>query len=285
MFNRERKKYPPAEYFSGQELIVAKAIYDGDKKQLARVLESGRDINTVGQGGLSYLMYAIYIEDYGMTEFLLEKGADPNLLSPLMITKRNSRRDEKDRRPQNLLPLETCCQHYPIKWMKLLIKHGADLNDNRASTPLHAAVMSGNKMEKVKYLLDCGADINQTDKSDTPIMTAADIMDWSMVNYLLDRGADVHHVNRNGYSLGLDLQEYAARDVWTPEGRKQIEDLINRLKEKGVEFPVTKQEPAPADQTDNRQAEASPSFEPRSSISDACLTTVETYPSGSVHDL
>lgn len=247
MSNKEREKFPPAEYFSGQELTVAEAIYYGDQKQLGRLLDRGYATDHIGQGGLTYLMYAVFIENYEMTEFLLKKGAGPNKLSPWMLHKRNVVREKKDWRPANMLPLETCCgADYPIKWVKLLIKYKADLNDNRAEPPLHAAIMSDD-IEKVKYLLDCGADINQEDRSSTPIMTAAKILSWHMVDYLLDRGADVFRVNRNGYTLGLYLQEYINRDAWTPEGRKRIEGLIHRLKEKGVQFPVMRQPSTPID--------------------------------------
>lgn len=242
MFNSKRKKYKPAEYFSGQELEIAEAIYHGEKKQLSKFFESGHDINTVGQAGFTYLMYAIMLEDYGMTEFLLEKGANPNQLSPLMKNRFNRDREESEKMPLNMLPLETCCEHYPIKWMKLLIKYGADLNDNRTETPIEAAITTDD-MEKIEYLLRSGVDINQPYQSNTPVMIAAQIMSWDVVDILLNRDANVFHVNRNGYSLGLYLQNYINRDIWTPEERKKIEDLIGRLKEKGVEFPVTKQEP------------------------------------------
>ena len=42
MSNKEREKYPPAEYFNGRELSVAEAIYYGDKKLLENALISQR---------------------------------------------------------------------------------------------------------------------------------------------------------------------------------------------------------------------------------------------------
>ncbi len=245
MSNKEREKYRPEVYFSDQEIAIAEAIYYSEKKQLDKLINQGTPINHVGKEGFTYLMYAIMIENYEITEFLLEKGADPNQMSPLMKTKRNAMREGKNLRPLNMLPLETCCgASYPIKYMKLLVKYGADLNDNRTELPLHIAIIADD-MEKVKYLLDCGANINQLDRSTTPIMTAAMIMSWHMMDFLLDRGADVFHVDEDGYTLGLYMQEYINRDAWTPDGRKRIEGLINRLKEKGVKFPVYKQTPTP----------------------------------------
>ena len=236
MSNKEREKYPPAEYFNGHELSIAEAIYYGDKKLLENLFEQGIPINHVGQGGFTYLMYAVMIENYEVTEFLLKKGADPNQLSPLIKYKNPIEMDDGKIWPLNMLPLETCCgSSYPIKWLKLLVKYKADLNDNRTEPPLHASIISDD-MEKIKYLLQSGADINQSDRGSTPVMVAAVTMSWDMVDYLLDHGADVFRVDNDGYTLGLYLQEYINRDEWTPYGRKRLESLIQRLREKGCVF-------------------------------------------------
>jgi ankyrin repeat protein len=246
MMDSKRKKYKPKEYFSGWELGVAESIYYGDKKRLDNLLIQGRPLNHVGQEGFTFLMYAIMLEEYSMTEYLLKKGADPNMISPLMKNKYNRGLEDSQKLPEDILPLETCCySDYPLKWMKLLVKYGADLNDNRVIPPLHQAIMSNNPMEKVEYLLACGANIDQTYQGDTPIMTAASIMNWKMINYLLDRGANVSYVADDGVSLGFRLQEYRKLTTWTPEGRENLEHVIDRLKEKGVQFPVRKQKPKP----------------------------------------
>ena len=250
MSNRERERFPAAEYFNKQELPIAEAIYNGEEKKLQNLINQGANISHIGEEGFTYLMYAVMIENYEITELLLENGADPNQISPLMKTKRNARREEGERkRSLDMLPLETSCgSSYPIKYMKLLIKHGAviNVNNNKTPPPLEEAIITDD-MEKIKYLVANGADINLLYQSSTPIMTAAKIMSWHMIDYLLDCGADVFHVNRNGYTIGLYMQEYIDRDVWTPYGRKRIEGIIERLKAKGVKFPVTKQEPTPTD--------------------------------------
>lgn len=243
MFDGARKKYPPKDYFSGRELAVAEAIYYDNKRQLVKLLDNGLyPINAIGQGGLTYLMYAIFIENYDMAELLLKQGADPNQVSPWVLYRNLFLREDGSVWPIDVLPLSTCCEPgYQIKWMKLLVKHGADLNDNRAKTPLEVAI-TAKDVEKVEYLLDCGANINQTYQSYTPVMIAAMVLNWDMVNYLLDRGADVFQVNRNGYTLGLYLQEHIDRGVAAPEWLARVQALIDRLKEKGVEFPIERQE-------------------------------------------
>ncbi len=247
MLDRKRDGYRPDEYFYNEELPIAEAIYNGKQKELKALIDGGAEINHVGKEGFTYLMYAIMIEDYKITECLLENGADPNQLSPLMKTKRNKVREESEKMPLNMLPLETCCgSSYPMKYLELLVKHGADLNDTRAELPVYAAIMSDD-MKKIEFLLKNGADINQQDRrGGTFLMSAANTMNWHVVDYLLDCGADVFLVDRNGYTLGLKLQEYINRDVWTPEGQARLQGLIDRLKAKGVVFPVRKQTPPTA---------------------------------------
>ena len=82
---------------------------------------------------MSYLLYAIWEHNYDMTKFLLENGADPNMVSPLTSTP-----DVIEPR----LPLEISCYNdYGINYMKLLLEHGANPNDTRAQLPLFAAAL------------------------------------------------------------------------------------------------------------------------------------------------
>ena len=88
-----------------------------------------------------------------MTEFLLENGADPNFLSNIW--------DETPNDGEAYLPLSTVCNgKYNTKFIKLLIDHGANVNDDRAILPICEAASSNDK-QKIEYLLEHGADINK----------------------------------------------------------------------------------------------------------------------------
>ena len=52
------------------------------KKLVRDYINTGRvDINRPGKAGFTFLMYAVYIEQYDVAKVLLENGADPNILS------------------------------------------------------------------------------------------------------------------------------------------------------------------------------------------------------------
>ena len=82
---------------------------------------------------MSYLLYAVWEHNYDMTKFLLENGADPNMVSPLTSTP-----DVIEPHP----PLEiSCYDDYGMNYMKLLLEYGANPNDMRAQLPLFAATL------------------------------------------------------------------------------------------------------------------------------------------------
>jgi len=256
MSNNKRERFPYKEYFDKDEIQIAEFIYYGEVGRLNDAIIRGANINHVGKEGFTYLMYAVLIEQYDVVECLLKNGADPNLISPLMKTKRNNinLREKKDWRPVEMLPLEVCSgsSNYSIKYMKLLLKYGANINDDRTKTPIDEAVLLQD-MEKLKFLIANGANINLVYGKNTPIMTAVVIMSWDIVDYLLDCGADVFYVAEDGYSVGLLLQEYSDRDAWNRYGRKRIEGLIERLKQKGVKFPATKLPPTPVSKSESTE--------------------------------
>ena len=112
------------------------------------------DINRPGQAGFTFLMYAVYIEQYDVAKVLLENGADPNILS--VVT-------HPDGGVEHLTPLSCVCAHhwYPIKYIKLLAEHGADMNDTITAPFLLCIGHSMKDTQKVRYMIEHGANINK----------------------------------------------------------------------------------------------------------------------------
>ena len=74
---------------------------------------------------MSYLLYAVREHSYGITKFLLENGADPNMVSPLTSTP-----DVIEPHP----PLEiSCYDDYGMNYMKLLLEYGLILMIHKRS--------------------------------------------------------------------------------------------------------------------------------------------------------
>ena len=163
-------KFKPETYFSRTdylEITMANAIYHENKKKVKEYIQSGRiDVNKPGASGFTYLLYSIYIEKYDMTKVLLELGADPNQLSVVK---------HPDGSIEKLTPLVCVCRNhwYSIKYIKLLVEQGANVNDTIVSPPLVTCIMnSGKDQKKVRYLIENGANINLVFGDYTPMQHA-----------------------------------------------------------------------------------------------------------------
>ena len=81
-----------------------------------------------------------------------------------------------------------------IEAIKLLVKHGADINaqNNDRETPLMYAASAG-KFEAVKLLVKHGANINARNNfGHTALMRAANFGHYDVVRFLVENGADTN---------------------------------------------------------------------------------------------
>lgn len=235
--NMAVKNFKPDTYFSHEiesEIAMANAIYYGEKKLVRDYINTGRvDINRPGQAGFTFLMYAIYIEQYDVAKVLLENGADPNILS---IVRHPSGNIEK------LLPLYCICQHnwYPIKYMKLLVENGANVNDTILSPLATCIKHSGKGTKKVRYLIEHGAKVNQEFGGLTPIQFAVIARRLELVDLLWNEyNADPLYVGKSGISLAFMVQNIVDNKLGTPEYIDHAQAIMKRLEKLGVKFPVT----------------------------------------------
>lgn len=225
MFNNNRVHY--SGWFSKDEQPIITAICKNDKETFKQLLKNGLNINTAGMLGITYLEYTVFIDNYNMSKYLLENGADPNLLSRL---KSDTGYDD-----EALLPLETACgSKHSLKMVKLLVKYGANLNDSRARLPLGRAQNASDK-DKIRYLTQCGADINKYDYDGNTIITHAALVNkWDMVEFLWDMGADPMKSNKkNGWNVAYWMQDYLDMNY----ENKYSKRIKSRLESIGVKFP------------------------------------------------
>ena len=231
MFNNEA---PYKHFFSDKEYPIIEAIHNQDKDKLLEMMRHGWNVNSMGEHGMSYLLYAIWKDNYKMTEFLLENGADPNFVSYFW----ESTPDEV----VPMLPLERVCyDQYGLEYVKLLLKHGANPNDTRAQLPIFAAALY-NDRRKIEYLLGHGADINQFNRSKETVITKQSIVSkWEMVLWLWDKGADPMKTGGVGVFEGEANVAFWVQDfIDSGNGNYDDEDfkkLVARLKSIGVNFP------------------------------------------------
>lgn len=234
--NMAVKDFKPDTYFSRKvdlEMAMADAIYYGNKKLVRDYINTGRvDINRPGKAGFTFLMYAVYIEQYDVAKVLLENGADPNILS--VVT-------HPDGAVEHLTPLSCVCAHhwYPIKYIKLLAENGADMNDTITAPFLLCIGHSMKDTQKVRYMIEHGANINKEVNGYTPIQYAALVGKLDLVDLLWELGANPLYTTSEGISLAYLIQEDVDKKLGTKEYVFHAQEIIKRLEKLGVKFPVT----------------------------------------------
>jgi hypothetical protein len=206
----------PETYFSGEQLVLAKAIRHGDPaevEKLARAL--GRDaLNRPGAQGMSLLFFAL------QAAF----GEKPRALQVLTVLVRAGA-DPFQKVPELGSVLGVSLQARSPLYVKALLDAGASPDAVEGGTPILFAVVREHSAETLKLLLDRGADINRMDSlGNTALMRALTGMQLDQVNDLLVRGANPRFVNVNGVSFAGQLQfQIGRQQPGSPAHRKMLE--------------------------------------------------------------
>ncbi|WP_291586321.1 ankyrin repeat domain-containing protein [Bacteroides sp.] len=212
---------------------LAKAVRAGNTSRVNEILLKDR-INIdyrEPKYGQSLLFWAIWHNKTDMIQFLLSKGANPNL------------HDYFDGQS----PITLAAGYYgeDIKMLKLLLEYGGDPNDHTLdsdsvtdmrsmSTPLINAAT--NDLEKVKLLIKAGADINLAVESGQPPLFRAIMNNRAdVIRYLvIDQKADfrqVFIVTIQGDTLDFkDLLSGSAMEM-VEESAKELSCVYDYLKQ------------------------------------------------------
>lgn len=227
--DRNRKVNPPENLFEGKELKVAQAIYNGDIKEIEHLIkEENIDPNVIDpKGEITFLYYAIMMEDLQVMQKLLELGADPDLPSPNHL--------------RIGTPIAAASQRHNIKMLDLLFEYKVNPNPELGKLPIDVALMGDNEKETIDYLIDKGADVNLQGYIDgyTVVQTALSVGKINFINYFLDKGANPLLIDSDGRTFAYDVQEEINEGRLTKSALKEFNKIKKRLvKEFNVEFPV-----------------------------------------------
>lgn len=210
------KRYPPEQFFNGQQLELAKAIRDGD---LARVTTLARtvDLNTPGANNMTMLAFAIQEAipvktDAGNARFaiisrLVKDGAKPE---QTFLENDNIAYDAARADTPNFL--------------KALLAGGMspDLRYD-GDTPLLFATATDRQLPEMKVLVEHNADINIRDSlKQTALFEATSLRQWDAVDYLLAHGADPTIESTNGLTYAKALEIELNR---TPKDSPQLQRI------------------------------------------------------------
>ena len=242
MFKKSYKiKAPePQSYFpTGKELKMATAIYDGDLHSIQSMIDNGFDLNRIGKGGMTYLYYAMLTMNYDTMELLLKNGANPNIHSKFFTDPNLHKKGQNDEQNTGACLEYSGYPAYDIKYMKLLIKYGANVNDTTYISPLSSAIRDKNQgKEKIKYLVEHGINLNYSITKTSVVCSQATIYNWDMVLFLLDIGADPMASEDPDFNVASAVQDYYDEGFdLDSENGKLAQEVKRRLEQRGIKFP------------------------------------------------
>ncbi|HXT35150.1 MAG TPA: ankyrin repeat domain-containing protein [Chloroflexota bacterium] len=169
-----------------QAAAVFSAIQHGDQGSLARVIAEDPELaKAVNPGGVSALMWALYMRRPELARLLLDHGADLDLFAAAALGDaarlRGLASDQADRisaySPDGWTGLALAAHFNQVEAAQTLLDLGADLQarsrNANGNTPLHAA-LAGLSGDTAALLLAQGADVNAADANGwTPLHLAA----------------------------------------------------------------------------------------------------------------
>jgi ankyrin repeat protein len=213
------------------------SIKKGDLETVKTMLEQNPDLlNARGDSERTPLLEAVLSRQAGICEFLLEKGADFNLINkegfaPLHfaaflgeteLVKLLVAKGAPLTVNANVIgatPLDLAVSAGRREMVELLIAKGAPINlkDKKGNTPLLKAVLSG-QTEVAGLLVHKGAVVDEKDQmGSTPLLLAALTGQKELAAWLIENGADVNATN----SLGGTPLSVAVR-----EGHPEVVDML-----------------------------------------------------------
>ncbi len=172
-----------------QVAALCKAIEANDLAEMERLIKQGADVNAIGKGNMTPLMWAFPDNKLPRFTKLLEHGANPNvqITSDLGIPSAFAKGDSVTTR---------AAQTRFLGYFEAVMKAGGDvsLRDGTLNMPLlHLIVLAmvPDAKERCKLVLDRGAKINEVHAGGTPTMDAiATAGQYDLAMFLLENGAD-----------------------------------------------------------------------------------------------
>ncbi|QHA86658.1 ankyrin repeat domain-containing protein [Serratia rhizosphaerae] len=225
------KKIEPEDYFTGRQLILAKAIEAGDLNRVKQ-LAPETDLNTPGEQDLTLLFFALNETYYNnnpkprlqIVTALVKAGADP--LQPL---------------PRGMAsPAEMVSMGDKDIWLKALLDGGLDPNtrDRNHNEAIIYNTLQAKNTDTLALLIMRGADVDANDiLGQTPLVEAFFSNSFEHAIYLLDHGANPNPVDKKGRGFTALVQRRLNSTRPETEYHQNCLRLRDKLIALGVKWP------------------------------------------------
>ena len=159
-----------------QSRALAEAACHGDLSKLDALVKHGANVNATGYRDVSALAWTMICKNYEGAERLLELGANPNF-------KMKGTGDDS--------PMWLAAGSNDPHWLPMMLAHGGDPNIRSGYRTALMIAIEQDRMQNVKLLLEHGADVNEHYAgNDTAAMDAAALAKFDVVEMLLRHGYD-----------------------------------------------------------------------------------------------
>jgi ankyrin repeat protein len=240
------------DYFEDAQVIsLCHAIERSDVAEINRLVAAGADVNALGHGKMTPLMWAFPDKKLERFTRMLELGADPNVII------------ESDFGTRGAIAVGTSVTHLAAEtrfpgYFEAVFSNGGDPNlrersvIRRDDTPLFTLIKApvNKKREKVQFLVDKGADLNHVSASSfsAPMQAVAWFGQYDIALALLEAGADprLYQWNSNRKLIHMvAAEENSLRSrTWTPQQKKDYLALVHWLESHGESVAAAKAEDA-----------------------------------------
>jgi len=236
------------DYFADPKVIaLCRAIEANDLAEMERLVKAGADVNAQGKGKMTPLLWAYPDNRLPRFRWLLEHGADPNVVIESDFNSHGYLS------PGKSVTLIVCWTSFP-GYFDAVFDHGGDPNHPYSGRllaygpPLSSVVKAlgrepEEKLKQVKRLIALGADMNALTPDATPVMEAvARAGQFDLALTMLEAGADfrMYMDDERKRLIHLVAMEEDRLDEYSPEKRAQFRALVKWLEDRGESYEEAK---------------------------------------------
>jgi hypothetical protein len=241
----QRCGWKAEDYFTDPKVIaLCKAIEANDLAEIERLVKAGADVNAQGKDKMTPLLWAFPDNHLPRFKWLLEHGANPNVVVEGEFNTRQSisRGDS--------VTLMACKTSHP-GYFEAVFDNGGDPNIRHtgplgfSQTPLFAVITrgGGDKVAKVRRLIDLGADMNALSNGKTAVMQAVSWFgQYEIALMMLEAGADFRTYDESEIQrlIHIVVGQERRLNEQAPEQQAKFHELVKWLEDHGESYEAAK---------------------------------------------